>query len=291
MSNDLTNIIEITKCEWEDANTFIQEHLKVFAFHMDSWPEERLIESEKFIIILNGEKIGYTSIKENSIFYFYVRKEFYRVAPSILEKIIEKKEIKSVFVLTQDTFLSALIAEWDYEKKILACGFTDLRNTDTLVSSLDGEIFRVASQSDCIKIREMSGDFFEEPGAGFSCLEDRITAGNIFLLMHNDEIMGGGIMERSKLFKGTVSIGMFTNSLYRKKGVAVKIILSLKKQSYRKNLLPVAGCWYYNTLSRKSLEAAGMIVTTICFEAILKDKEKLPLRTGNPPGELMEVIQ
>jgi len=285
MNNNSIGLIEIKKCEWEEANIFIQEHLKVFTYHMDSWPEERLIETEKNIIILNGEKVGYTAIKDNSVFYFYVRKEFYRFAPSILEEIIEKKEIKSVFVLTQDSFLSALVAEWDYDKKKLACGFTDLGSADRNDILESGETFRVATQGDCGKIREMSGDFFNEPGAGFSCLEDRIEAGNIFVLTYLEEIMGGGIMERSQLFKGTVSIGMYTNSSFRKKGVAKKILLNLKKQAYRENLMPVAGCWYYNTLSRKSLEAAGMIVTTICFEAILKGKEKLPLRTGNPPGD------
>jgi hypothetical protein len=31
-----------------------------------------------------------------------------------------------------------------------------------------------------------------------------------------------------------------------------------------------------------------MVATSIGFEAILKGKEKLPLRTGNPPGELVK---
>jgi hypothetical protein len=30
-----------------------------------------------------------------------------------------------------------------------------------------------------------------------------------------------------------------------------------------------------------------MIAISIGYEAILKGKEKLPLRTGNPPGELV----
>ena len=297
MGNNSKNLVEIKKCENEDISAFIQEHLKAFPYHMDSWPEERLVETEKFILLLNDEKVGYTAIKDDSIFYFYVRKEFCRFAPFILEEIVEERKIKSVFVLTQDAAFSALLAEWDYDKKKLGCGFTDLGSDDQEDLLESGETFRVATQGDCGKIKEMSGDFFDEPGAGFSCLEDRIEAGTIFVLVYQEEIkgggiqeeiMGGGIMERSQLFKGTVSIGMYTNSVFRKRGVAKKILLNLKKQAYRENLMPVAGCWYYNTLSRKSLEAAGMIVTTICFEAILKGKEKLPLRSGNPPGEMAE---
>lgn len=81
---------------------------------------------------------------------------------------------------------------------------------------------------------------------------------------------------------------MFVNPEYRRNGVAKTILINLKDWAYNHNLKPVAGCWYYNTLSRKSLESAGMIATSIGYEAILKGKEKLPLRTGNPPGELVE---
>ncbi|MBK5247435.1 MAG: hypothetical protein JJE49_09250, partial [Peptostreptococcaceae bacterium] len=58
MNNNAIGLIEIKKCGWEEANVFIQEHLKVFTYHMDSWPEERLVETEKFIILLNDEKVG-----------------------------------------------------------------------------------------------------------------------------------------------------------------------------------------------------------------------------------------
>ena len=81
---------------------------------------------------------------------------------------------------------------------------------------------------------------------------------------------------------------MFVNREYRGKGYAPLILLKLKEWCYSNSFKPVAGCWYPNTLSRKSLERAGMIAVAIGFEAILKGKEKLLLRTGNPPGELMK---
>lgn len=281
-------LINFKKCQADEVGLFIREHLEGFLYHLDSWPEERLTERDKFLITVDGQGVGYAVIHENSIYYFYVNQEHFHLAPRILMELVEKKEIRSVFVLTQDRLLSALIAEWDYEKEMLACGFFDTGNGKKSHVLEAGEIFRAATGSDCDGIREMSGDFFHEPGAGYNSLEERIDAGTIFVLMENEKIMGGGILERSQLFKGTVSIGMYTSKHFRKRGVARKILLNLKNQAYEQNLRPVAGCWYYNTLSRKSLEASGMIVTSICFEAILKGKQKLPLRTGNPPGELVE---
>jgi GNAT superfamily N-acetyltransferase len=78
---------------------------------------------------------------------------------------------------------------------------------------------------------------------------------------------------------------MFVNRDFRGQGYAPVILVKLKEWCYQHNLKPIAGCWYPNTLSRKSLEAAGMIAISIGYEAILMGKEKLPLRTGNPPGE------
>ncbi len=84
-----------------------------------------------------------------------------------------------------------------------------------------------------------------------------------------------------------VSIGMITCREHRQKGVAQTILWNLKEWAYSNGLRPVAGCWYYNVLSRRSLEAAGMIAASKGFNAVLPGKEELPLRTGNPPGEIV----
>ena len=173
-------------------------------------------------------------------------------------------------------------------KKRLPAGFTDSGSEENSNIQASHTFFRTARLSDIERIRKVCGDFFEEPSGGFITLEERVEAETIFLLENNEELLGCGIVEKSQFCKGIASIGMFVNREYRKKGVARTILINLKKWAYIHNLKPVAGCWYYNTLSRKSLESAGMIATSIGYKAILKGKEKLPLRTGNPPGELVE---
>ena len=148
-------------------------------------------------------------------------------------------------------------------------------------------VFRTASIRDVEKIREVAGTFFDDNSCGFNSLEERIKAKTIFLLKEKKNILGCGIVEPSVYGSGCVLIGMFTNRVHRKKGVAKTIILHLKEWAYHHKMKPVAGCWYYNTLSRKSLESAGMITASIGYVAILKGKEKLLPRTGNAPGELV----
>jgi len=272
----------------KEMQGIIENHIENLSYPMDSWLEDRLLEAAIHKIIYNSRCIGYVGQIGETLHFFHICKEHFRDAPAILETFIKKNAIKRVFIMTQNSLLSALIAEWDYEKEKVACWFTDNGREENAHIQAIHAVFRTACLSDVEKIRKVCGDFFEEPSGGFITFEERVEAETIFVLENNEELLGCGIVEKGQFCKGVASIGMFVNPEHRRKGVAKTILLNLKKWVYNNNLKPVAGCWYYNTLSRKSLESAGMIATSIGYEAILKGKEKLPLRTGNPPGELVE---
>lgn len=286
-SDTISEKIRIIETNIVNINEIVEKHIESLSYPMDSWLEDRLLGSLIYKFMNEDDCIGYAGQIEETLQFFYVQQEYFKYAPTILEKVIEEKAIKRVLVITQDSLLSALIAEWDYEKEKLACWFTDSGRVENLDAQATDAVFSAAEQKDAQRIREISGDFFDEVSGGFNCLEERIEAGTIFVLEDREGLLGTGIVEKSQ-FCHVVSIGMYTAPKHRKKGAAKTVLLNLKEWAYKNNLKPVAGCWYYNTLSRKSLESAGMIATSIGYEAILKGKEKLPLRTGNPPGELVE---
>jgi GNAT superfamily N-acetyltransferase len=256
---------------------------------MDSWLEDNLLFKATLYKLMRGNTcIGYAALLKKTLQFFHVRKEYFRYAPALFEKFIAEKAVKKVFVISQDSLLCALIAEWEYKKVKQACFFTDSRKGGDTDTTIDKAVFRTAVKADVKRIREISGKYFDDKSCGFSCMEERIAAGMIFVLENKRNLLGCGIIEKGMVHLDCVSIGMFVNRDFRGKGYATAILLKLKEWAYQHDLKPIAGCWYYNTLSRKSLEAAGMIATSIGFEAVLKGKEKLPLRTGNPPGELVE---
>ncbi len=269
----------------EQVLSIIDEHIESLAHPMDSWLEDRLLACEKYEIWANGQRAGYCGRTDNTLSFFYVSPLHFRHAPLLMEEFISRHGIERVFVMTQDTAVCSLIAEWDYDIERQACFFVDSGETPKAASA---GVFRTAEQRDCKIIREVCGDFFDDASCGFESLEQRTDAGTIFMLEQDGELLGCGIVEQGIFCKGSVSIGMFTNPAHRRKGAAGTILIRLKEWAYNSGLRPVAGCWYYNTVSRKSLESAGMIAASKGFEAILKAKEKLPLRTGNPPGELLE---
>lgn len=288
IDGSLSKNLNIKKVEIKDVSDILNEHIESLSYPMDSWMEDRLVESTKYQLMYGEICIAYIGILKDILHFFYVKKAYFKYAPAILEKVIKEKAIGRVFIMTQDSLLTALLAEWDYDIEKKACWFTDNGIVEDLTTKVENAIFRVATLLDLQNIKDISGDFFFEASGGFTCLEERIEAETIFLLEDRTILLGCGIIEKSRFCNNLTSIGMFVNREHRRKGVAKKILLNLKAWSYLNMCKPVAGCWFYNTLSRKSLESAGMVATAIGYEAVLKGKEILPIRTGNPPGELVE---
>jgi RimJ/RimL family protein N-acetyltransferase len=104
-------------------------------------------------------------------------------------------------------------------------------------------------------IQRLSGDFFDK-------LEQRVAAGQIYITQHADEWVGFGIMEKGRLCRGVASCGMYMVETARRQGVGAAIIADLMGRCGELGLRPVAGCWYYNHNSKKTLEKAGLFTQT-----------------------------
>ena len=283
MTNEL---LKIDPSDMAALDSIIRAHICTLATPYESWSEDCLYESRFFALHCNGAPVGYAAVFEKTLRFFYVKPEHFASAPALLEKVVCELVIERVQVMSQDPLLCALIAEWEYDKEKMACLFTDARVVTS--NALPDAVFRTAEAGDIPAIRRASGDFFDGPSGGYASLEQRISEGLIFVLEEAGLLLGCGIAEKSRLMPQIVSIGMSVVREQRRRGAATRILTELKSWAASQGLTPVAGCWYYNTLSRRSLEASGMVATGIVSDAVLRGKEKPPLRTGNPPGELVE---
>ncbi len=275
----------VSSSSLEEIDALLQAHLYSLVYPLDSWLEDLLIGSDIYRLYYNRIPVGYASLAGDSINYFHVLKEYHRYAPELFALVVKDKGIKRAMAITQDSLLSVVLAGWNYELEKLACWFTDGGVVEAADEAKYDRHFRPAVPGEAERIRAVAGDFFDEPGGGFYSLEERLKANTIFVIDQQQDILGCGVVEVGRLCTRHASIGMFTNPEHRHRGVATAVLLNLKKWVYREGLKPVAGCWYYNTLSRKSLEAAGMINTSIGYGLMLKGREILPLKTAFPPGE------
>lgn len=266
----------------------IEEHMNVLLYPLDSYLEDVMYKSQLYSIISDGDTIGYFAIEEKALTYFFITKKRQYLASSIFEALVKEYSIENVTVISSDQLLNVLLVEWDYERTRMGCFFTDSKRKVRMGHKLESPVFRIARREDVDEIRAVCGDFFDEADKPLMTLEDRVEAKTIFILGHDKEIYGCGIIECGRICYGVASIGMFVNPKHRQKGVARTILLELKEFVYNLGLEPIAGCWYYNTLSKASLESAGMVATSMGYSALLKGKDKPPKRTGNPPGQLVD---
>lgn len=121
MKNDLILI----ESDLKEISQMLESHKASLSHPIDSYCEDRLDESAIFRIILDGVDIGYMGIIQDELRYFHVKPVYFKYAPDALEYCISQKGIRKVNVITQDTLLVSLIAEWDYKIEKEACFFID----------------------------------------------------------------------------------------------------------------------------------------------------------------------
>jgi GNAT superfamily N-acetyltransferase len=116
----------------------------------------------------------------------------------------------------------------------------------------DDLVLRLAGHSDAELVGEASSFFHR--------IDQRIEAGELFVLERDGEPAGFGIREMSRLVPGRASIGMFTRKAQRQRGVGSALVALLIQRCMEEDIEPVSGCWYYNHRSRHALERAGRVL-------------------------------
>jgi GNAT superfamily N-acetyltransferase len=186
---------------------------------------------------------------------FYVEKPFLAQGQRIFQQLLQRFRPEAAFVPTCDELFLSHTLDQEAGVNKQAYFFQDCREIQVDHKLYQPGQFRLATPADRLEIEKISGDFFDH-------LAERITRDEIFVFREKDVLLGAGIAVKGKLLKHVASIGMFTHEQHRQKGVGRSLIIHLKKWCYENGFLPIAGCWYYNFNSKRTLESAGMVTRT-----------------------------
>lgn len=260
----------------DENKVLVDEYLKSLAAPMDSYVEDNIVSCQIQSIVADGVPCGFFGSQGETLWVFYVTKPMLRYAQAIFTDACQNSELTEVFFQTSDPLMVGLVMDWEFEKKKGAYFFVDGGHIARPELSFCDVTFTQATLGDFEEIQQKTNNFFSA---------DDLNNGTIFMLRSGSDLLGCGIGVRGKFFKDYVSIGMVTCKPYRRMGVGKFILWSLKEWCYEQGLKPAAGCWYYNTLSKKSLESVGLVSLARGMRAKLTGKETIPERTGNPPGE------
>ncbi|KAB3531542.1 GNAT family N-acetyltransferase [Alkaliphilus serpentinus] len=267
----MCNSFKFTESNWKENGIFLEDYLNQLSFPMDSYIEDHLEGAKVYTVLRDEEPIGFAATHKETLWFFYIRRDHVKVAQEAFEAFIKAKEIKGVYFQTSDTLLVSLTCDWEFEKFKGAYFFIDGKRVDKPNIKAENPEFKLAKNQDIPLILEKTGKFFDK-------LEERVSNETIFMLMEDGELLGCGIIEYGRYFKDCCSIGMITCKDHRQKGVGQYILWNLKEFCYNKELKPIAGCWYYNPLSKKTLEAVGMISVARGMNAKLLEREVIPLK-------------
>lgn len=177
-----------------------------------------------------------------------------RYGQTIFRQVRRLEYVRSAFVPTFDeVFLSHAVD--DYRHLAMQAYFFAVPD-DFSPSVVPNEMsLRQATAGDIPVIREESGDLSDD-------VEQRTARGDLFVTMRGGEAAGFGILERSALYDDVASIGMFTRPHHRREGIGTATIALLIDTCRQQGCRPLAGCWYDNHRSKRTLERAGMVTAT-----------------------------
>jgi GNAT superfamily N-acetyltransferase len=232
-----------------------RQHLRALPSAIDSFLEDHILASNHYRLVVAGETAGFASIhEERLITQFALAEPYRRCGQALFGELRRMEQVRSAFVPTCDEFFLAHALD-DYRQLAKqAYVFATPPDADGPVTKVPYSI-RSAAADHADFVRQESGDFFEH-------LERHIAAGELFVTLRDEEPVGFGILVKSTLYEDVASIGMYTIERYRRAGVGTATITMLIAECRRRSLRPVAGCWYYNHRSRRTLQRAGMYSAT-----------------------------
>lgn len=230
----------------------VRAHLDALPSAIDSFLEGHILASAHDRIVVDGEEAGFASIhEERLITQFALAAPFRRYGQPIFARLRKHEQVQAAFVPTCDEFYLAHALD-DFRQFAKQAYFFAAGQS---VPVADAFSLRPATEADAVLIARETGDFFNP-------IPERIAKGELFVTLRGDEIAGFGIAERSAIYDAVASIGMFTIERVRRDGVGTATIALLRAECARRGVRPIAGCWYYNHRSKRTLERAGMYSAT-----------------------------
>jgi RimJ/RimL family protein N-acetyltransferase len=243
--------ISFARIGFSEVEDEIRRHLAALPAPIDEFLEERVRDSSHYAISARGARVGFASIHAGSLItQFSLEPAQQRCGQAAFQALRKLEHVAAAFVPTCDEFYLSHAID-DYRQLLKQAYFFEAQPGSASVAQAQQYALKPATAADEAAIRQQSGELFGDVGA-------RIAHGELFSTERAGTRVGFGVMAQSQLQPGVASIGMFTLEAFRGAGVGSATIALLIEECSRRGLRAVAGCWYYNHASKRTLERAGM---------------------------------
>lgn len=234
---------------FSDIADRVRAHYAALPSPVDSFLEDHILASSHYRIVIDSEPAGWVSIHDQQLMtQFALDEPFRQHGQATFARARRLEQVRSAFVPTCDEYYLAHALD-DHRRLSMQAYFFVTGPAPTGVPNEYSVRPAVAADKELIEAE--SGDFFD-------ALEPRIAEVQLFITERGGEPVAFGVSVPCRLQEGLASIGMFTIEAHRRTGAGTATISALIEQCRRNGVRPIAGCWYYNHGSKRTLERAGM---------------------------------
>lgn len=242
------------KVELEVIREEVRAHLASLPSRIESFLEAHILGSSHYQITIDGTDAGFDSIHGGSLItQFSVVPACRQHGQALFASLTRLECAQFAFAPTYDEFFLSHALDNDRPPAQQAYFFAARDDTPPVDARY---ALRLATESDAAFVRAESGDFLEP-------VEGCIGRGELFITLCDGEPVGFGAREINALYDNAASTGMFTLENQRGHGTGAATIGLLIARCLAQGIASIsAGCWHYNHASKKTLERAGMALST-----------------------------
>ncbi|MCB0188984.1 MAG: hypothetical protein KDE31_32165 [Caldilineaceae bacterium] len=248
--------IDFYPCPMHEVAT-LSAALAALSAPIDSFAEW-FISTAQFYAIVDqaaARTIGHCAIHESmGLTRFYVDPAERRHGQPLFRQVRKQFAVTQAMVPTCDEFFLSHALD-EYAELHKQAYFFGVGAPNGVWDDLAGLYFQPATLADLAETAAINGDFLDQ-------LEERISAGEIHIGRYEGVVVAMGIIERGQLLPDYGSIGMLVVPEQRQRGIGARMLRYLRHVCEMQQIHPIAGCGYDNLLSKRTLEAAGMVTAT-----------------------------
>lgn len=239
----------------------LKEYIRSITGAVDDFWEEHVSKADFHLIFdqtAGEEAIGFFTLfsewdEKTYITSFYVRDSYIGDAQRIFKKILGRYQIRKGYILTCDELFLSVGLDYQSKVEMQAYMFDGTKIHQVRPAEFGRDKMQKVSLEELPKIRELTGDFYDD------CSDQDIKKGKyeLYKMVDEGEILGVGIIAPNRLKKGYAACGEIVLEQHRRKGVARSLQLNMAEICRERGWIPVGGCWYGNTNSRKTFDSSG----------------------------------
>ena len=257
-----TNYIESTI---GDVGGMLTDYVNSLTCVADDFWESHIIGAAFYKIVREEVCIGYFCIHNfEKIVMFTVIPDYLNLARDIFKDVLVKFNIKTAFAVTGDQLMLSLCMENHKQIEMQAIFFDGTIPHEVRAPEFDRSCLQEIDPYDIDRINAETDNFFGfvSPGS----IIDKVIM--VYKLVFSGEILGYGVIVPNSLLTQYWACGMITLEKNRRKGVGRSIQIHLGDICRENGKTPISGCWYYNDLSRRTIESAGRYTKTRLLNVI-----------------------